>query len=73
MTIVSGGRNAVVKKLSPGGHLVLAWRPSKYAKTPQQRKAGDVARKCGIHKGISRENLRKAMIECVGPAMRHGG
>ena len=70
MTIVSGGRNAVVKKLSPNGHLVLAWRPSAYPKTAQQKKAGDVARSCGIHKGISKDALRKAMIECVGPKMR---
>lgn len=62
-----------MKKLSPNGRLVLAWRPSPYAKTAQQRKAGEVARKCGIHTGISREALRKAMIECVGPGMRHGG
>lgn len=70
MTIVSGGRNAIVKKLTPNGHLSLAWRPSKYPKTAQQRKAGEVARKCGIHPGISRDALRKAMIECVGPGMR---
>jgi len=70
MTLVSGGRNAVVKKLSPGGHLVLAWRPSKYPKTPQQRKAGEVARSCGIKKGMSRNDLVRAMIDCVGPKMR---
>lgn len=69
MTIVSGGRNAIVKKLSPNGHLVLAWRPSPYAKTPQQAKAGRVARECGIHKGISRAELRNKMITCVGPKM----
>jgi hypothetical protein len=72
MTIVSGGRNAIVKKLSPNGHLVLAWRPSKYAKTAQQIRAGNVARECGIHTGISRDALRKAMIDCVGPKMRRG-
>ena len=70
MTIIGGGRNAIVKKLSPNGHLVLAWRPKKYPKTPQQRKAGEVARSCGIHKGMNRDTLRKAMIECVGPKMR---
>lgn len=69
MTLVKG-KGAVVKKISPNGHLVLAWRPSKYPKTAQQRKAGDAARACGIHKGISRDALRKAMIECVGPKMR---
>jgi hypothetical protein len=70
VTIVSGGRNAIVKKLSPNGHLVLAWRPSPYAKTPQQIRAGNVARECGIHKGISRNELRQKMISCVGPKMR---
>ena len=65
MTIVTGGRNAVVKKLSPNGHLVLAWRPSPYPKTPQQRKVGEAARACGIHKGMSKDALRKAMIECI--------
>jgi hypothetical protein len=72
MTIVSG-KGAVVKKISPNGHLVLAWRPRKYGKTPQQVRAGNVARECGIHTGISRDALRKAMIECVGPKMRRGG
>jgi hypothetical protein len=70
MTIVSGGRNAVVKKLSPNGHLVLAWRPKAYGKTAQQVKAGNVARECGIHKGINRQELRNKMITCVGPKMR---
>jgi len=70
MTIVGGGRNAVVKKLSPNGHLVLAWRPKSYPKTAQQKKAGEVARSCGIKKGISREALRTAIITCVGPKMR---
>jgi hypothetical protein len=73
MTIISGGRNAIVKKLSPSGHLVLAWRPSAYPKTPQQVRAGNVARECGIHKGINRAALREAMIKCVGPKMRRGG
>jgi|GEM_PF-1837848 hypothetical protein len=72
MTIVSGGRNAIVKKLSPKGHLVLAWRPSKYAKTPQQIRAGNAARECGIHRGMSKAELVKAM-SCVGTKMRRGG
>lgn len=70
MTIISGGKKAIVKKMSPNGQLVLAWRPSPYPKTPQQIKAGNAARECGIHKGISRDALRKAMIECLGPKMR---
>lgn len=70
MTIITGGRKAIVKKMSPNGHLVLAWRPSKYPKTPQQVKAGNIARECGIKKGITRDALRAAMITCVGPKMR---
>ena len=73
MTIVTGGRNAVVKKLSPNGALVLAWRPKAYAKTAQQRRFGETARQCGIKKGISRDALRHAMIDCVGPKLRKGG
>jgi len=72
MTIVSGGRNAVVKKLTPNGHLSLAWRPSSYPKTAQQRKFGEVARSCGIKRGIGKEALVRAMIDCVGPKLRRG-
>jgi hypothetical protein len=71
MTIVSG-KGAVVKKISPNGHLVLAWRPRKYGKTPQQVRAGNAARECGIHRGMSKAELVKAM-SCVGTKMRRGG
>ena len=49
---------------------VMSMYPSPYPKTAQQRKAGNVARECGIHVGISRGALVKAMIDCVGPKMR---
>jgi len=49
---------------------VMAMYPGPYPKTAQQRKAGNVARECGIRSGISRGALVKAMIECVGPKMR---
>ena len=65
MTVISGGKKAIVKKMSPNGQLVLAWRPKPYPKTPQQKKVGEAARACGIHKGISKDALRKAMIECI--------
>jgi hypothetical protein len=49
---------------------VMAMYPAPYPKTAQQRKAGNVAKECGIHTGISRSALVKAMIDCVGPKMR---
>lgn len=52
---------------------VFARLPKAYPMTPQQRKVRDVARSCGIQKGISRGALVRAMIDCVGPAMRRGG
>jgi len=48
----------------------LARLPRDYPLTPQQRKVRDVAKSCGIHKGISRGTLVKAMIDCVGDKMR---
>jgi len=52
---------------------VIASLPKAYPKTSQQRKIANVARECGIHKGITRSALRKAMIECVGPKLRKQG
>ena len=49
---------------------VLSSKPKEYPITSQQRKVRDAAHKCGIKTGISRPNLRKAMIDCVGPIMR---
>ena len=65
MTIITGGRKAIVKKLSPRGQLVLAWRPKPYKKTPQQIAIGRAARECGIKKGMSKTDLRKAMMDCI--------
>jgi hypothetical protein len=47
----------------------IASRPRSYPLTPQQRKVRDVARTCGIHKGISKSALQTAMVDCVGPHM----
>lgn len=51
---------------------VFSSRPRPYPKTPQQRRVSSVAAECGIHKGITRRELRTKMIECVGPKMRKG-
>lgn len=48
---------------------VLAALPRDYPTTSQQRKVRDVAKTCGIHSGIGRAELRKKMVECVGPKM----
>jgi len=48
----------------------IASLPRPYPKTSQQRKVSNVASECGIHKGISRRELREKMINCVGPKMR---
>lgn len=49
---------------------VISSLPRSYPKTAQQKKVGNVAAECGIRKGISRAELRKKMIDCVGPKMR---
>ena len=49
---------------------VLSSKPKKYPITSQQEKVRDAAHKCGIKTGMSRSNLRKAMVDCVGPVMR---
>jgi len=50
----------------------LARLPRPYPMNAPQRRMKDVAVACGIHKGISRGVLVKAMIDCVGPHMRRG-
>ncbi len=52
------------------GGAVIAMRPGPYPLTSQQRRVKDVASKCGIKPGISKAALQKAMVDCVGPAMR---
>jgi hypothetical protein len=48
----------------------IASRPRPYPKTPQQRKVAEVAKSCGIHKGMDKRTLMTTMVECVGPKMR---
>jgi len=52
---------------SVGGNkgFVLASLPRAYPKTAQQKKVTEVAKACGIHKGISKSALQTAMAECV--------
>ena len=49
----------------------IASRPRPYPLTPQQRKVRDTAESCGISKGISKADLQRKMVECMGPKMRH--
>jgi len=48
----------------------IARLPRDYPLTPQQKAVRDVARSCGIHKGMKRGPLVTAMIQCVGPKLR---
>jgi len=54
-----------------GGHSggYVAFFPGPYPTTSQQAKVRKIARECGIKPGISKAELQKQMIECVGPAM----
>jgi len=51
MTVITSGKKHIVKKLSPTGKVVLAWKPKAYPLTPQQKKVQAAAAKCGIKKG----------------------
>jgi len=51
-----------------GGY--IAWLPRPYPRTSQQRKVASIAAACGIRKGMSKADLQRAMVECVGPKMR---
>jgi hypothetical protein len=64
---------AVDAPYSVGGNagFYIASRPRPYPMTPQQRKVRDVAATCGIKKGMGKKALMTAMVECVGPKMRH--
>lgn len=48
----------------------IASLPRPYPMTRQQAKVKDVARDCGISKGIAKADLQRKMVECVGPKMR---
>lgn len=50
---------------------VIASLPREYPITSQQKKVREAAHGCGIHKGISKSALQKAMVDCVGPKMIH--
>lgn len=45
--------------------LVVSRRPSGYEMTEHQKLFKEVVDRCGIKKGISKEELQKAMKECV--------
>lgn len=57
--------------MTVGGNkgFVISRAPKEYPITAQQLKVRNVARECGIHKGMDRASLRKAMIDCVGPKL----
>lgn len=48
----------------------IAALPKPYPKNAPQKRVSEVAAKCGIKKGMSKSELQKAMVECVGPNMR---
>lgn len=48
---------------------VLSKYPRHYPKTSQQKKVAEVAKTCGIKKGMKRSELVTKMIDCVGPKM----
>lgn len=49
---------------------VLAAYPRDYPRNAPQKKVARVADECGIKKGISKSELQKKMVDCVGPKMR---
>ncbi len=48
----------------------IAALPRPYPMTSQQRKVKNVAVDCGIARGISKADLQRKMVDCVGPKMR---
>lgn len=53
-----------------GIELYIKNAPAAYEPTPQQIRMREIARSCGIRKGMGKAALMTAMKECVGPAMR---
>jgi hypothetical protein len=49
---------------------ILKNAPGPYPATAQQVKMREVAKKCGITKGMKKADLMTAMKDCVGPAMK---
>jgi len=50
--------------------LIIKKRPRAYPITLQQLKFKIIAKICGVHKGMSKAELQRAMKECIGPLMR---
>lgn len=48
----------------------IAALPRPYPLTRQQAKVKSVATECGLSKGMSKADLQRKMIDCVGPKMR---
>ena len=48
----------------------IAALPRPYPMTRQQTKVKSVAHECGISKGMSKADLQRKMVDCVGPKMR---
>ena len=48
----------------------IASLPRPYPMTPQQKKVKTTAIDCGLKKGMSKADLQRAMVDCVGPKMR---
>lgn len=48
----------------------IAALPRPYPMTSQQRKVKSTAVDCGIARGISKADLQRKMVDCVGPKMR---
>ena len=48
----------------------FAFKPKSYPLNSQQRKVRDIAHACGIKKGMSKADLQRAMVDCVGPKLR---
>lgn len=57
----------------PGGKkgFYLKKRQKKYSMTNQQKKFKQVAKECGLHKGMGKKELQKLMIECIGPKLKN--
>lgn len=48
----------------------IASLPRPYPLTSQQKRVKSVALECGLKKGMSKADLQRAMVDCVGPKMR---
>lgn len=57
---------------STGGNrgFYIAALPRPYPLTSQQKKVKTIAADCNIKRGMTKSDLQKAMVDCVGPKMR---